>query len=80
MSGLFHSCVEELDTKDTGDAQLDNTHVPWIRLDREVYFYAGHKINIVEAMDSHGGVIWPAVSTVLHYMWRCRQDESLLLK
>ncbi|XP_064819652.1 uncharacterized protein LOC135537411 [Oncorhynchus masou masou] len=60
--------IEELDTKDTGDAQLDNTHVPWIRLDREVYFYAGHKINIVEAMDSHGGVIWPAALALCNYL------------
>uniref|UniRef100_A0A8C7TQV0 Uncharacterized protein n=1 Tax=Oncorhynchus mykiss TaxID=8022 RepID=A0A8C7TQV0_ONCMY len=63
--------IEELDTKETkntGDAQLDNTHVPWIRLDREVYFYAGHKINIVEAMDSHGGVIWPAALALCNYL------------
>ncbi|XP_045555593.1 uncharacterized protein isoform X1 [Salmo salar] len=63
--------IEELDTKetkDTGNAQLDNTHVPWIRLDREVYFYAGHKINIVEAMDSHGGVIWPAALALCNYL------------
>ncbi|KAM9397523.1 uncharacterized protein ACWYII_032760 [Salvelinus alpinus] len=57
--------IEELDTK---EAQLDNTHVPWIRLDREVYFYAGHKINIVEAMDSHGGVIWPAALALCNYL------------
>ncbi|XP_045072262.1 uncharacterized protein LOC121537641 isoform X2 [Coregonus clupeaformis] len=63
--------IEELDTKETkdiGDAQQDNTYVPWLRLDREVYFYAGHKINIVEALDSYGGVIWPAALALCNYL------------
>ncbi|CAB1327419.1 unnamed protein product [Coregonus sp. 'balchen'] len=63
--------IEELDTKETkdiGDVQQDNTHVPWLRLDREVYFYAGHKIHIVEALDSYGGVIWPAALALCNYL------------
>ncbi|KAK6291611.1 hypothetical protein J4Q44_G00373950 [Coregonus suidteri] len=63
--------LEELDTKetkDTGDVQQDNSHVPWLRLDREVYFYAGHKIHIVEALDSYGGVIWPAALALCNYL------------
>ncbi|XP_045076752.1 protein-lysine methyltransferase METTL21C-like, partial [Coregonus clupeaformis] len=39
-----------------------------LRLDREVYFYAGHKIHIVEALDSYGGVIWPAALALCNYL------------
>lgn len=39
----------------------------YYRLDKEVFYYVGEEIVIDEGLDSFAGMIWPGVSSSLHY-------------
>ncbi|XP_059209285.1 uncharacterized protein LOC131988218 [Centropristis striata] len=50
------------------------------RQDKEVYYYVGQEIVIRGALDSYGGMIWPAALTLCHYLETHREELNLMDK
>ncbi|XP_056229627.1 uncharacterized protein LOC130167428 isoform X3 [Seriola aureovittata] len=82
---------EEDKEKEKYDSQTEESAVqrqqkpPWApcfyyKTDKEVYHYVGHKIIIEEALDSYGGMIWPAALALCNYLDTNREQLNLVDK
>ncbi|KAK1890766.1 Protein-lysine methyltransferase METTL21C [Dissostichus eleginoides] len=51
-----------------------------IRIDKDVFYFAGQKIIIQGALDSYAGTVWPGALTLCHYFDTHRQQWNLVDK
>ncbi|XP_042266790.1 uncharacterized protein LOC121896821, partial [Thunnus maccoyii] len=72
------SCSEESSVQK--QQKLAWTPCFFLRTDKEVYYYVGHKIVIEEGLDSYAGMIWPAALALCHYLDTHREQLSLVDK
>ncbi|XP_072514093.1 uncharacterized protein mettl21ca [Salminus brasiliensis] len=52
----------------------------FIRVDKEIHYYAGHEISIWQSLDSYGATIWPAALALCQYLDTNRGTVNLLDK
>uniref|UniRef100_A0A3B4BXA3 Uncharacterized protein n=1 Tax=Pygocentrus nattereri TaxID=42514 RepID=A0A3B4BXA3_PYGNA len=52
----------------------------YIKVDKEIHYFAGHEISIWESLDSYGGTIWPATLALCQYLDMNRGTVNLLDK
>ncbi|XP_022518810.2 uncharacterized protein LOC103046522 [Astyanax mexicanus] len=52
----------------------------YLRVDKEIYYFAGHEISIWQSLDSYGATIWPAALALCQYLDTNRGIVNLLDK
>ncbi|XP_066510417.1 uncharacterized protein [Hoplias malabaricus] len=73
---------EKEEEKDNRDDGCQKTWQPsfYIKVDKEIYYYAGHEISIWQSLDSYGAIIWPAALALCEYLDMNRETVNLLDK
>ncbi|XP_036395884.1 protein-lysine methyltransferase METTL21C [Megalops cyprinoides] len=75
--------MTESDNKEhSGHPEKTRTWEPKVysALAKEQHYFAGHDINIREALDSYGAIIWPAAVALCHFLENNHQQFDLMDK
>ncbi|XP_061082129.1 protein-lysine methyltransferase METTL21C isoform X2 [Conger conger] len=77
--------TEEVKSKDEESSECPKKTKAWepsvyTALSREQYYFAGHDIDIREALDSYGAIIWPGAIALCQYLEMNPQAINLMDK